>query len=124
MIRRLITTLTLWTCLLGITQPTLACGPCSDCCPRGFPSDPFGQLAGQAAAANDCCAAKPTLAALPQAVAQPRKAADQGTGSPALAGAAANIRVAHTRFRPTLPALADYRSNESLTYLRTARLRL
>lgn len=124
MVRRLFTTLTLWTCLLGMIQPTLACGLGTDCCPKGSASTQIEQTTLQAAADDSCCAAQPALASSPSVVAQPRKALNWDAGSPSLLTAPIAITVARSVLHVASLVLTDYRGDFSLTYLHTARLRL
>lgn len=124
MVRRLFTTLILSVCLLGVVQPTLACGPGTDCCPRGSASVCIEPPTVPRVSADDCCAAKPTLAASSWVVAQPRKSSDPTVASPALFGPPADVLAAQSALQVTPLFLTEYRADASLTYLHTARLRL
>lgn len=124
MVRRLITTLMLWGCLLGMTQPTLVCGPGTDCCPKGSSSSCIEQSTVPAAAADGCCATRPALASSPWVVAQPRKSLDRAAGFPSLLTAPAAVPVVRSVLQVAPLVLTDYRGDFSLTYLHTARLRL
>ena len=124
MVRRLFTTLMLWTCLLGMVQPTLACGLGTDCCPKGSASTYVEQATLQAVADDSCCAAQPALASSPSVVAQPRKALDRAAGSPSLLTAPAAVPASRSVPQAASLVLTDYRGDFSLTYLHTARLRL
>ena len=120
MFRRLIISMTLVACLLGIVQPALAC----DCCPKGSAPGCIEQSAAWGINSNDCCAAAATLVSSPWVTAQTRHALDQATGSPGLFAAPANVPIAQQLLHRAPVRLGGYRNNESLTYLRTARLRL
>ncbi len=125
MVRRLIASLTVWTCLFGMIQPALACAPGGDyCCPKGSPAGRIDQATVPAAiAVDDSCCAPQAIKSSPCVAAQPRKA-DQGASPPASMGAPVDLLVAQLPTRAALLLRTDYRRNESLTYLRTARLRL
>jgi len=123
--RRLITSLTVWICLLGMVQPAPACAPSADCCPKGSPAAGIEQATVPAAIALDnCCCARQASTSSPWVAAQPHKALDQGAGPPASMGASLDLLVAQLPTRAAPLLRTDYRRNESLTYLRTARLRL
>jgi hypothetical protein len=122
-VRRLITSLMLSACLLGTVQPAFACGPGTDCCPRGSASGCIEQIT-PAVSADDCCAAQPTLAASSRVVAQSRKSSDPAVASPALFGPPADVTVAQSVLQVPQLFLTDYRADASHTYLHTARLRL
>jgi hypothetical protein len=124
LVRRLITTLMLWACLLGVIQPTLACGPGTDCCPKGSASTCAERTTAPAVAADSCCASRPALASYPSVVAQPRKSLDRAAGFPSLLTAPAAVPIARSVLQVAPLAHADYRGDFSLTYLHTARLRL
>jgi hypothetical protein len=126
LVRRLITCLTVWICLLGMIQPALACAPSGDCCPKGSPAaDSVGNATVPAAIAVDgCCCAHQAITTSPWVAAHPRKALDQGAGPPASIAASIDLLVAQLPTRAAPLLLTNYRRNESLTYLRTARLRL
>ena len=114
----------LWGCLLGMIQPTLACGPSTDCCPKGSASSCIEPSTVPAVAADGCCAAQPTLASAPWVVAQPRKSLDRAAGFPSLLSAPAAVPVARPVLQIAPFVVTDYRADFSLTYLHTARLRL
>lgn len=124
MVRRLITSLMLSACLLGMIQPAFACGPGTDCCAKGSASGCIEQITVPAVSADDCCAAQPTLAASSWVVAQPRKSSAQAVTSPTLFGPPADVPVAQSALRVASLFLTEYRADASLTYLHTARLRL
>lgn len=121
LVRRLLASLTIWICLIGMVQPALACG--LDCCPKRSPA-PYIQQTSSAAIADDCCCARSTAASSPWVAAQPRKAPDQVASSPVSFGCAADTLIAQRPIQSASVVLTDYRGNQSLTYLRTARLRL
>jgi hypothetical protein len=118
--------LTIWLCLLGMIQPALACAPVPDgCCPQGTPARGIEHATIPAASAtDDCCCARQVLTSSVRVAAQPRKAPDQSSSPPASPGAPAGALIAQLPNEAAPLAHADYRGNESLTYLRTARLRL
>lgn len=124
MVRRLFPTLMLWTCLLGMIQPALACGLGTDCCPKGSASTYVEQATLQAVADDNCCAAQPAFTSSPSFIAQPRKALDRTAGSPSLFTAPAAVAVSRSVLHVAALVLTDYRSDFSLIYLHTARLRL
>jgi hypothetical protein len=123
-VRRLITTLMLWGCLLGMIQPTLGCGPGTDCCPQESISGCTQQSTVPTVAADGCCATGPALASSAWVVAQPRKSLDRAAGCPSLLSAPAAVPVSRSVLQAAPLALTDYRGDFSLTYLHTARLRL
>lgn len=123
MVRRLLAPLTLWICLLGMVQPALACALRADCCPKPSPAPYIQQTSAAAIADDDCCSARSTAASSPWVAAQPRKAPDQTASAPASFDFRDDTLLAQRPIQPA-SALTDYRGNESLTYLRTARLRL
>ena len=124
MVRRLFITLILWTCLLGMIQPTLACGLGTDCCPKGSASTHVQQATLSAVEDASCCTAQPALASSPLVVAQPRKALDRAAGSPSLFVAPATVPTSRSVPYVASIVLTDFRGDSSLTYLHTARLRL
>jgi hypothetical protein len=111
-------------CLLGMIQPAFACGPGTDCCAKGSASGCVEEPTVRAVLADDCCAAQPTLAASSCVVAQPRRSSYHAVASPALFGPPAGVPVAQSVLQVAPLFLTDYRADASLTYLRTARLRL
>src|SRR5438067_12398541 len=111
MVRRLITTLMLWGCLLGMIQPTLGCGPGTDCCPKGSASSCIEPSTVPAVAADGCCAAQPTLASAPWVVAQPRKSLDRAAGFPSLLSETADVPVARPVLQFAHFVLTDYRAD-------------
>jgi len=127
--RRLIPSLVLVACLLGIVQPALACANSAsrtDCCPAGS-SEGCGEQMRLASAwieANGCCASRAAVTSSESIAARPHHAPKRASGLPAAAALPAVIPVAQHSAVPTPPALTAYRANESQTYLRTARLRL
>jgi hypothetical protein len=128
--RRLVVMLVVGVGLLGIIQPALACATARDCCPTGPPSPCDGVRAGDAAFSEinlPCCAAH-----LGSGVAvsidrtRVRFALAHSQGSPDPVFLLASIQMRHPAFvGPADPKSASsYLNNASLTYLRTARLRL
>src|SRR5438270_7163043 len=98
----------LWGCLLGMIQPTLACGPSTDCCPKGSASSCTEPSTVTAVAADGCCAAQPTLASPPWVVAQPRKSLDRAAGFPSLLSPPAAAPVTRPLLQTTLAVLTHY----------------
>jgi hypothetical protein len=107
-----------------MVQPAFACGLRADCCPKRSPAPYIQPKSAAAIADDDCCCARSTAAPSPWVAAQPRKAPDQTASSPASSGSAAETLIAQRPIQSASVVLTDYRGNQSLTYLRTARLRL
>ena len=122
MVRRLIASMVLVACLLGIVQPALAytnCASRTDCCPAGSPAG----CAEQMCLASPCVqadASTPSVSAV-----RPRTAPEYASGvSPAIAlPTAAPIWQHLPEVRMRVAQIPDH-VNQSLTYLLTARLRL
>ena len=128
MIRRLIASLVLVACLLGIVQPALACANSAsrtDCCPAGSPAGAGERmrLASASIEAYHCCAPGVTVTPSVSAV-RTRTAQGHASASPTATDLPAVVPVTQHFAVPTPPASIAYRASESLTYLRTARLRL
>lgn len=129
MVRRLMASMVLVACLLGIVQPTLAytnCASRTDCCPAGSPTGCAEQLclASPCVQPGSCCAERATSTPSVSAV-RPRTAQAHGSGpSPANALPPGLPVGQHPRELRTQPAQIPAHVNQSLTYLRTARLRL
>jgi hypothetical protein len=128
--RRLLAMLVVGVGLLGIIQPALARATARDCCPSGSPSPCDGVCAGDAAFSDvgqPCCAAHlgsgPAVSIERTRV---RFALAHSQGSPDPVFLLTSIQMQHPAFvRPAVPKSASsYLNNASLTYLRTARLRL
>jgi hypothetical protein len=108
-----------------MAQLALACAPTGNCCPHGFPAGSIEQATVPAAVAvDDCCCARQAITSSPWVAAQPRKALDQGAGPHASVAASVDLLVAQLPTHAATLLRTDYRRDESLTYLRTARLRL
>jgi len=121
-VRRLIASMVLVACLLGIVQPALAytnCASRTDCCPAGSP----------AGCAEQMCLASPCVqadASMPSVSAvRPRTAPEHASRvSPAIAPpTVAPIGQHLPELRMPAAEIPDH-INRSLTYLLTARLRL
>src|SRR6266513_66222 len=126
MARRLIASLVLVACLLGIVQPALACANSAsrtDCCPAGSLAGAGEQMRPASASieAYSCCALPEAISPSVSAV-RARTAQGPASGSPAAAALPALVPVAQHFAVPTPPASIAYRVNGSQTYLRTARL--
>jgi hypothetical protein len=121
-VRRLVTVLMLWGCLLGIIQPAVACGPEIGCCPKGAPC--ATQVTLPTAAGLDCCAAQAAVTASAPVVAQPHKSFELAAGSAGLPIAVTANPVLRPRASVPSPGFTNFRADFSLTYLYTARLRL
>ena len=129
MVRRLIASMVLVACFLGIVQPALAYANCAsrtDCCPAGSPvgcAEQMG-LASPCVQADSCCALR--AASTPSVSAVRPRTAQGHTSGPSPAIVLPTV-VPVGRHLPELrmPAaqIPDH-VNESLTYLLTARLRL
>ena len=129
MLRRLIASIVVLASLLGTIQPAIACAnrtSRTDCCPASSPAD-ARELTHQVAPcvqANNCCALRPAIASSVSAFAA-RTSQDQGSVSsaaialPVMVPVGQYLRELQTSFAQTPDPV-----NESLTYLRTARLRL
>jgi hypothetical protein len=118
-------------CLLGILQPALACAaacaPTTDCCPAGPQAGRGEQLHERAFSVQStgCCELRPTVATSVAVIGATR---DQGhpTGSSApIAPPPTPFQIGRPPHQLGAPAaqIPDY-PDQSLTYLRTARLRL
>ncbi len=129
MVRRLITSLVLVACLLGIVQPTFACvtgASRTDCCPARSSAGAGEQLRQTAPSieAYSCCAL-PTAVTPSVLGVRARPAQWHASGSPAVVDLPTGYLVDQypsAQRRPT--ALVPYHADESQTYLLTARLRL
>jgi hypothetical protein len=120
--RRLIASIVLVACLLGIVQPAFACVSPSDCCLL----DCDGQISPGSGwdGKDDCCAIRAAVAAWVSLVPQPRQTLNGAGGSPAYIPLAADLQPAPPRETPVPRPATGIASDQSLTYLRTARLRL
>ena len=128
MVRRLIASLVLVACLLGIVPPALACADGAsrtDCCPAGSPAGAGEQMcrASPSIEAYRCCALGVTATSSVSAV-RTRTAQGHASASPTATDLPAVVPVTQHFAVPTPPTSIAYRASESLTYLRTARLRL
>jgi hypothetical protein len=121
-VRRLAASLMLLACLLGIVQPALACASPSDCCSSGC----SGQMPTGSGllVSEDCCAIQGAVGASVSLAPQSRQPLDVAGGSPALTTLAARLQPLPSRALPAPRPGAAPASDQSLTYLRTARLRL
>ena len=125
MVRRLIASMVLLACLLGIVQPALACADCASRtdCPAGstpgcdLPTSPCAQ-------AISCCEMGAAVAPSVSAIAA-RATEGHELGSSAASIPPTGLRVAQSLqvLRTPLTRISDP-TNQSQTYLRTARLRL
>ena len=127
--RQLTAILLVWASLLGTSTAALTCATPADCCPPNsrtpcnYPEPSF-----QVTAPAICCTVAPAQSRN-LAVATERSAPerDQSSGSPDLVVVAAWLALgpeASTRRIADPPAAAAPRTDGTLTYLRTARLRL
>jgi hypothetical protein len=129
-LRRLALSLVLWVGVLGVASPALACAATAalerDCCPEGMPSPCEGGSGDPSATL--CCVAAPAPA---QAVAaesgrtQLERAHDSGSPDPFIVSAwlATFVRDGSLPARISSSSSA-YRTDATLTYLLTRRLRL
>jgi len=124
--RRLIASIVVLACLLGTLQPAIACANSTsrtDCCPAGSPAD-TGRQAAPCAQASSCCALNPAIASSVSAIGV-RTFQDHGSVPSAAIALPITVRVGqYLRELQTSAAQTPDPINESLTYLRTARLRL
>ena len=129
MIRRLIASLVLVACLLGIVQPALACANSAsrtDCCPAGSPAGAGEQMRPASASieAYGCCALRAAISPSVSAV-RARTAQGHASGSPAVVALPTVVPLGQHVPALRTPALrVPDHLDGSLTYLRTARLRL
>jgi hypothetical protein len=121
-VRRLIASIVLVACLLGIVQPAFACVSPSDCCL----SDCDGQLppGSGRVGRDDCCAIRAAVAGWVSLAPQSRQTLDVGGGSPAFIALAADLQPEPPCKTPVPRPAIGAATDQSLTYLRTARLRL
>jgi hypothetical protein len=126
-VRRFLASLLLWTCLLGIVQPAFACDWRTDCCQSGSTGGCEGQPqpAASRVGTASCCAVQ-TNARLPVLIrARPDQPQPHSSGVPVAADLAPVAPSSHPRRWTPLPRAIDHIVfDQSLTYLRTARLRL
>ena len=126
MFRRLIASIVILACLLGTVQPAIACAnstPRTDCCPTGSPAN-TGHQAAPCAHASSCCALSPAIASSVSVIGA-RTSQDHGSVPSAAIALPVTVRVGQClRELQTSVAQTPDPVNESLTYLRTARLRL
>ena len=129
MIRRLIASLVLVACLLGIVQPALACANSAsrtDCCPAGSPAGAGEQMRPASASieAYGCCALRAAISPSVSAV-RARTAQGHASGSPAVVALPTVVPLEQhvPALRTPVLRVPDH-VDGSLTYLRTARLRL
>ena len=121
-VRRLAASLMLLACFLGIVQPALACVSRPDCCSSGCSTQAQPGLAD--AALDDCCAIQAAVGASVSLAPQPRHALGVVGGSPTPVAPVVDLQLRPQRDIPARPSATRYPTDQSLTYLRTARLRL
>jgi hypothetical protein len=121
-VRRLIASIVLVACLLGIVQPAFACVSPPDCCL----SDCAGRMPPGSGwvGRDDCCAIRAAVAAWVSLAPQSRQPLDVAGGSPAFIALAADLQPVPPRETPVPRPATGAATDQSLTYLRTARLRL
>jgi hypothetical protein len=130
MFRRLVVMLVLGVGPLGVIQPTLACATARDCCPTGSPLPCDGGRTDDSAFSDiglPCCAAHlESGAAVSIDRTRDRLALSHSKGSPDPAVLIASFPIRHAAFvgLAVPESVSSYLNNASLTYLRTARLRL
>jgi hypothetical protein len=127
-VRRLIAALVVVASLLGIVQPAIACATCvsrTDCCPAGSPPgcSESGFQAASCTQTSSCCALSTTAAPSVLAVKARTPQAHVSASSVAIA-LPTMVGLGQLPEPRTLAARIPDHFNESLTYLRTARLRL
>ena len=121
-VRRLIASIVLVACLLGIVQPAFACVAPSDCCL----SDCAGQVPPGSgwAGKDDCCAIRAAVAGWVSLAPQSRHTLEGAGGSSAFIASAVDLQPVPPRATPVPRPATGAATDQSLTYLRTARLRL
>jgi hypothetical protein len=129
-IRRLFGSLVVLACLLGILQPAIACvAACAadkDCCPAGSLAGSGEQVhqLSLSAQLSSCCELRLAIATSVSAIGG-RTEQGHGSGSSAAIALPTAIRVGRPPQELRAPAAQiPHPFDESLTYLRTARLRL
>ena len=130
MIRRWASLLVIWASLLGVAAPTIACAiKTQDCCPVGSPSPcQEADSSGVGVLASiTCCSATPAANSLAIADSVRVRLKIHVPSSPDPVVSTAWVPSIHltalARGSPP-PLLISFRENDSLTYLRTARLRI
>ena len=131
-LRRFVALLVVWTGLIGAGLPAAACAAAAaagDCCPPGAPSGCTQAYEQLDAAATVCC----ITAAAPSAIASIERGrdlqavqADHGSADPIAIVALSSAPFADLRPSRVFHLLTDTstRTDSSLTYLHTGRLRL
>jgi len=125
--RRVMAVLVVWVGLFGVISPTIACPlpALPDCCPSGSGSPCQGHESGTSGA---CCAVVPASAAASTADTHRVRLESHGSpGSPdpVIVGPWVTAsQVSPSLFPHVAWRTSCHYSNASLTYLRTARLRL
>src|SRR2546430_11332796 len=99
-VRRLIASLVLVACLLGIVQPALACANSAsrtDCCPAGLPAGAGEQMRPASASieAYGCCALRAAISPSVAAV-RARTAQGHASGSPAVDRKSTRLNSSHS----------------------------
>ena len=123
MVRRLATSLMLLACLFGIVRPALACASSANCCQFGCTEQT--QLGSGSAALEGCCVTQAAAGALPSSSPPARYALDAGAGGTAAVIASAEDFQILPRHEIGAARLAiRVATDQSFTYLLTARLRL
>ena len=126
-VRRYLASLVLWTCLLGIVQPAFACASRNDCCQSGSTGGCGGQPqpAASPVGTDNCCTVQ-TNTPLPASIcARPDQPQPHSSGAPVAADLTPVTLPGYLRGWTSLPpAIGHAVFDHSLTYLRTARLRL
>ena len=123
MVRRFAAVLMLLACLLGTVQPVVACVSHSDCCPSGCTDQV--SLGSSWLEWSDCCAVQAPVGTSLSIAPHSRQALNVAVGSPVLVTLADDpLRLVPAREIRAAQAASTSRPDQSLTYLRTARLRL
>jgi hypothetical protein len=124
-VRRLLTALLLATWLLGVAQPAFAVSR-TDCCPTGSTSGCAGTCEPVRWAGASCCTTQASASFPVSLRARSEQAQPHGSGSQVTANLAVVDSFLRKRpaWRPLPRVVANTVFDESLTYLRTARLRL
>jgi hypothetical protein len=126
-VRRFLTSLLLWTCLLGIVQPGFACASQTDCCQSGSTGGCGGQPdpAASGVGTDNCCAIQTNAPPAASIRARPDQPQLHSSGAPVAADfTRVELPTDPRGWTPLRRAIGHTVFDQSLTYLRTARLRL
>lgn len=129
-VRRLFASWVVLACLLGVLQPAIACATAcasqTDCCPAGSPAGSREELAGPSIDAQSlsCCELRSAIATSVSAIdARNDQGHASGSSAPTAPSALIGVNRPPYQLRAAAAQIPDC-PDQSLTYLRTARLRL